>query len=159
MSRLTCPTTHWIGSSSFQKKAKLAWGVRTSYWVLLERILEINSPSRLREGESWNDNVPRFAFSKDILRAPNTTEPPAKWGQAMAHVQINVYASLRSYVGGAPSLTVEIEPGQTVQQLLEELGIPPEETRILFVNNRAAGLDQPLQGGERVGVFPAIGGG
>ena len=77
----------------------------------------------------------------------------------MARVQVNLYATLRSFVGGAPSVEVDIEPGQTVEQMLEQLGVPPEKTRILFVNNRAATLSQPLQDGDRVGVFPAIGGG
>ena len=77
----------------------------------------------------------------------------------MPHVQVNVYAALRSYVGGAASLEVEIARDQTVQQLLEQMQIPVEQTRILFVDHRAATLDQPLQGGECVAVFPAIGGG
>jgi len=77
----------------------------------------------------------------------------------MAQVQVNVYATLRSFVGNAPTVDAEIQSGQTVRQLLEQLGIPPDQTRILFVNSRAAPLDHPLQGGERVGVFPAIGGG
>jgi molybdopterin converting factor small subunit len=77
----------------------------------------------------------------------------------MARVKVNLYATLRSFVGGAPSVEVEVEPGQTVEQMLKQLGVPAEKTRILFVNNRAASLSQPLQDGDRVGVFPAIGGG
>ncbi|MFV1968268.1 MAG: MoaD/ThiS family protein [Pirellulaceae bacterium] len=77
----------------------------------------------------------------------------------MAQVKVNVYATLRSYVGGAPSVETDIQPGQTVRQLLEQLNIPPDQTRILFVNHRAATLDQPLHDGERVALFPAIGGG
>lgn len=77
----------------------------------------------------------------------------------MARVQVNLYATLRSHVGGAASVQVDIEPGDTVGQVLESLGVPPEQTRILFVNNRAAKLSQALEGGEKVGVFPAIGGG
>lgn len=77
----------------------------------------------------------------------------------MAQVQVNLYAVLRKYIGGAPSIEVEIKPGRTIQQVLGQLGVPPEQTRIIFVNNRAAGLSQTLQGGEQLGVFPAIGGG
>ena len=77
----------------------------------------------------------------------------------MARVKLNLYASLRSYVGGAPSVDVDVEPGETVEQVLLKLGVPGEQTRIVFVNNRHAGLDQVLEGGEKVGVFPAIGGG
>ncbi len=77
----------------------------------------------------------------------------------MVRVRLNLYATLRSYAGGAASVDVEIEPGQTIAQLLGRVGVPAEQTRIIFVNSRAAALADPLQGGEQVGVFPAIGGG
>ncbi len=77
----------------------------------------------------------------------------------MAEVQVNLYATLRQYIGGAASKKVEIEPGQTVEQVLQRLRIPVEQTRILFVNNRSSTLAQRLEGGEQLGVFPAIGGG
>jgi molybdopterin converting factor small subunit len=77
----------------------------------------------------------------------------------MARATIHLYATLRAFAGGAAEVEVEFEPGQTIEQVLTRIGVPPEQTRILFVNNRAAVLEQPLQGGERVGVFPAIGGG
>ena len=77
----------------------------------------------------------------------------------MARVQVNLYATLRRYVGGSPSVEVDVEPGETVGGMLERLSVPPDQTRILFVNNRAATLSQTLEDGDRVGVFPAIGGG
>jgi molybdopterin converting factor small subunit len=77
----------------------------------------------------------------------------------MVRVRVNLYATLRSYVGGAPSVEVDVEPGDTVAQVLERLGVPAEKTRILFVNNRPATLAQPLDDGDRIAVFPAIGGG
>ena len=77
----------------------------------------------------------------------------------MALVHINLYATLRRYADGATSVEVEIEPGQTIEQTLLGLGVPPDQTRIIFVNNRAATLSHPLQGGEHLGIFPAIGGG
>ena len=77
----------------------------------------------------------------------------------MPQVQVNLYAMLRRYVDGATSVDVEIEPGQTIEQVLSQLGVPPGQTRIIFVNSRAAALTDRLQGGEQIGVFPAIGGG
>jgi molybdopterin converting factor small subunit len=77
----------------------------------------------------------------------------------MDKVKVNLYASLRSHVGGSPSVEVDLEPGQTVAEVLSGLGLPLEQIRVLFVNGRAAALSQPLKGGECVGVFPAIGGG
>jgi molybdopterin converting factor small subunit len=77
----------------------------------------------------------------------------------MPQVKVNLYATLRKYIGGAPSIEVEIDPGETVEQVLGRLGVPADQTRIIFVNNRAAQLSHVLQGGERLGIFPAIGGG
>jgi molybdopterin converting factor small subunit len=77
----------------------------------------------------------------------------------MPQVKVNLYATLRKYIGGEPSVEVEIESGQTIRQVLGRLGVPADQTRIIFVNNRAADLSYALQGGEQLGVFPAIGGG
>ncbi len=77
----------------------------------------------------------------------------------MASVRVKAYATLRSYLGGVASREVGIEPGETVGEVLDRCGIPRDQTRIVFVNNRAASLADQLQGGEQVGVFPAIGGG
>jgi hypothetical protein len=46
-----------------------------------------------------------------------------------------------------------------VGDVLEQLGIPSEKTKIIFVNNRSAKLNDPLQGRERIDLFSAIGGG
>ncbi|NUQ63735.1 MAG: MoaD/ThiS family protein [Pirellulales bacterium] len=77
----------------------------------------------------------------------------------MPTVQVNLYAGLRSYIGGKASVAVEVSPDQTVRELLAGLGIPPEHTRILFVNGRPATTNTPVSEGDQVGVFPAIGGG
>ena len=77
----------------------------------------------------------------------------------MSQVTVNLFAGFRKFVDGKPSVDVEIEPGQTVHNVLDELGVPAEHTRIVFVDNTAADLSQPLEGGETLGVFPAIGGG
>ncbi len=77
----------------------------------------------------------------------------------MPQVTANLYAMLREHAGGAPSVDATIEPGQTVEQLLVQLKIPVEQTRIIFCNNRHVDLSHPLQGGETVGIFPAVGGG
>ena len=77
----------------------------------------------------------------------------------MPHVEIRLYAVLRQYVAGAASREVDVEPGQTIEDSLRRLGVPPDQTRIIFLNNRAARLTDVLNGGERLDVFPGIGGG
>ena len=77
----------------------------------------------------------------------------------MPAVRVNLYAGFRHRVGGQSSLDVSIEAGQTIEQLLEQLGVPLEKTRIIFCNNRLVDRTQKLEGGETIGVFPAVGGG
>jgi len=77
----------------------------------------------------------------------------------MPQITVKLYATFRQHIDGKPSVELVIEAGQTVESVLEHLGVPAEETRILFVNNRHAELTDSLQGGETLGVFPAIGGG
>ena len=77
----------------------------------------------------------------------------------MATIRINLYASLRRYGGGESSVELDVSPGTTVGEVLAELGIPAGETRVLFLNHRVATTNHTLSGGERLGLFPAIGGG
>jgi len=77
----------------------------------------------------------------------------------MPTVEVHVFAMLRKYTDGAASVALEIAPGETVGQLVDRLGVPAGEIRILFVDGRAAGLDHSLDGGETIAVFPGIAGG
>ncbi len=77
----------------------------------------------------------------------------------MVRITVNVYANLREYTGGTPSVDVDVEPGQTIADVLAHLKIPSAETRIIFVDNRHASLDYALRGDERIDLFSAIGGG
>ena len=52
-----------------------------------------------------------------------------------------------------------IKDGETIQALAERLTIPIEEAKIVFVNGQAAELDRVLADGDRVGLFPPVGGG
>jgi sulfur-carrier protein len=42
---------------------------------------------------------------------------------------------------------------------MEMLGIPPGEVKLRFVNGKQAKDDQVLAEGDRVGLFPPVGGG
>jgi len=52
-----------------------------------------------------------------------------------------------------------VAPGETPASLVARLGIPPAELKLVFVNGEHAGLDAELKDGDRVGLFPAVGGG
>jgi molybdopterin converting factor small subunit len=77
-------------------------------------------------------------------------------------IHVKLFATLRRFAGdtspGQP-IPVELPDGASLQDLVVLLGIPPEETKVAFVNARAQELDCVLQPGDEVGIFPPIGGG
>lgn len=52
-----------------------------------------------------------------------------------------------------------VSEGETVRTMLERVGIPIEEVKIVFINGVSSEFDATLSDGDRVGVFPAVGGG
>ena len=74
------------------------------------------------------------------------------------HIQIKLFVDLSAYTPpGADNFP--IEAGITVRRLLEDLQVSAEKVRLVFINNIKRDLDSTLRGGERVGIFPPIGGG
>ena len=74
------------------------------------------------------------------------------------HIQIKLFASLQQFTPPA-SDKYQIEPGINIHSLLKQLGIPEEKAKLIFVDNIKVNLTTTLNGGERVGIFPPVGGG
>lgn len=75
-----------------------------------------------------------------------------------SHIQLKLFAGLQSF-GPSAAEHFEIDPGITVRDLLTQIEMPAEKARLIFINGIKADLDTPLKGGERVGIFPPVGGG
>jgi sulfur-carrier protein len=81
-------------------------------------------------------------------------------------VTVKLYAGLSRHLAesqpglsaGAP-LEVELPDGATVADLIAELGLPEDEIKVTFVNNRTCPRDRQLESGDEVGIFPPVGGG
>ena len=61
--------------------------------------------------------------------------------------------------GSYAQLNLELQAGTTMRDLLEQLGLPPEERGITFINGKLAALpgldadlDISLQDGDRIGI-------
>ena len=52
-----------------------------------------------------------------------------------------------------------IDPGISIRSLLEQLNLPEEKAKLIFIDGIKANLSSTLDGGERVGIFPPVGGG
>ena len=77
-------------------------------------------------------------------------------------IEINLYATLSRNLpdrSGRTSNVMEIMGDTSVGELLRQLNIPNESVKLIFINGVHAGMDAVLKNGDRIGVFPAIGGG
>jgi sulfur carrier protein ThiS len=76
----------------------------------------------------------------------------------MPHIQLKLYANLRVFMP-TEGETYPISSGMTVQDLLSQLDLPSEKAKLIFIDGTKAELSSRLEGGERVGIFPPVGGG
>ena len=77
-------------------------------------------------------------------------------------VDVVVFATLRKYVPGlelGKTMTVEVQPGTTMAQVIEILGLPVQEVKVVMRNNLQADADDEVQDGDRVAFIPSVAGG
>lgn len=74
------------------------------------------------------------------------------------NITIKCFASLARFTP-ADADAFPLAPGETVAELIARLGIPPEEIKLVFVNGNHVEVGTVLTPGDRVGLFPAVGGG
>jgi molybdopterin converting factor small subunit len=74
------------------------------------------------------------------------------------HITLKLFASLRAY---APENAERfaITPGATVKDVVRRLQIPSRDAKLIFINSVRRDLATPLQDGDRLGIFPPVGGG
>jgi len=77
-------------------------------------------------------------------------------------INVKLFANLRQYLPGAPigeAVEIDVPEQYTLGELAAQLKLPPDEVKICFVNGIICELDQKLNAGDEVGIFPPIGGG
>ncbi len=77
-------------------------------------------------------------------------------------LSLALYASLGTRLpptASGNSCVMEIPDGKQVQELLDELDIPADYPKIVFLNGLHAKGDEILHEGDRLAVFPPIAGG
>lgn len=73
-------------------------------------------------------------------------------------IDIKLYATLKEFMPTSAD-QYPIEPGTPLSRLLDQLGIPEEQAKLIFINGIKAEKDVVIFGGERIGIFPPVGGG
>jgi molybdopterin converting factor small subunit len=77
-------------------------------------------------------------------------------------VELRLYATLRRYLPEHKAgewHQLLIHDLATVGEALTALGVPTRQEIQVFVNDRSVELEHQLHDGDRVGVFPQVGGG
>ena len=74
------------------------------------------------------------------------------------HIQIKLFATLLDKLP-ANADQFPVADGTTVGDLVAELDIDPKDAKLIFINGRKGELATVLAEGDRVGLFPPIGGG
>lgn len=76
-------------------------------------------------------------------------------------VEVRLYATLRRYVPKSSSgiLSIEVPIEESVADLLDRMNIPLTEVHIIMINGVISHIDSTLHHGDRLGLFPAVGGG
>lgn len=83
----------------------------------------------------------------------------------MLTVSVKLFGPLRDYhpekesEGKLEAFSWSLPKGSTIQELLDEIGIPKEEVKIVFVNNIKVPLDNVLNDNDEIGIFSPIAGG
>jgi len=80
----------------------------------------------------------------------------------MIKVDCRLYAGLRKYApeyGLGEAMKLELPDGTTLAELYGVLKVPPDEVKRTFVNGISKGPGHPISDGDRVALFPPIGGG
>ena len=75
-----------------------------------------------------------------------------------SHVQIKLFATLQRFMPASAG-NYAIETGTTIRTLLQELDLPENKAKLIFIDGIKAELTTVLKGGERIGIFPPVGGG
>jgi molybdopterin converting factor small subunit len=75
-----------------------------------------------------------------------------------AHITLKLFATLRQFMPDTPD-NYAIEPGIQIRDLLKQLRVSEDAIKLIFIDGKKGDLTSPLQGGERVGIFPPVGGG
>ncbi|MFH2091266.1 MAG: MoaD/ThiS family protein [Pseudomonadota bacterium] len=76
----------------------------------------------------------------------------------MIKIELKLFVTLSRFLPQTAQ-AYEIADGKTVEELITDLGIPPDLVKLIFVNGRRQESNYVLQAGDRVGLFPPVGGG
>ena len=77
-------------------------------------------------------------------------------------IEVNLFATFKRYIknetGANPSV-MDVEDAVCVKDVIEKLKVPADSVKLIFINGVHAEFDTTLKDGDRLGLFPPVGGG
>jgi sulfur-carrier protein len=79
-------------------------------------------------------------------------------------ITVNLFATLSTYLPQdrkttGRSVMLEVDENTTVRDITASLNVPEQAVKLIFVNGVHADMDTVLKDGDRLGMFPPVGGG
>jgi molybdopterin synthase sulfur carrier subunit len=78
-------------------------------------------------------------------------------------IEIKLLIQLKQYLPepdlAGSSRFLEITEPATVKDVLEKLGIPLDMPKVIMINERQGAIDDDVAAGDRLTIFPPVGGG
>jgi molybdopterin converting factor small subunit len=77
-------------------------------------------------------------------------------------IEVNLYATFKRYIKnetGANPSAMDVEDGACVKDMIQKLKIPADSVKLIFINGVHAKIDTIFKDGDRLGLFPPVGGG
>ena len=77
-------------------------------------------------------------------------------------VELHLYASLSKYLPPDAKFKTwftEIDKNTTIKDMIEQMNIPKKSVKLIFLNGVHAEVSKVLKDGDRIGIFPSVGGG
>ncbi len=77
-------------------------------------------------------------------------------------IEVHLFASLAKYLPEDAinkTCTIKLSDQSTVADLIKEMKLPDQSIKLIFLNGIHASRTSELNDGDRVGIFPPVGGG
>lgn len=74
------------------------------------------------------------------------------------HITLKLFATLSQFTPASLD-KYPIEPGAKIRDVIKQLGVSEDDIKLIFIDGKKGDLTSSLRGGERVGIFPPVGGG
>ena len=76
----------------------------------------------------------------------------------MINIELNLFANLSQYLP-ANKQSYQVNENTNIEKVIQELGIPDDMVKLIFINGKRVEKTHLLKQGDRLGVFPPVGGG